>query len=85
MKPSRTYGALELALRYSYLDLNSFPTLFGGREENITLAFNWYLNNYVRFMTNYVFANNDEYADDDGDLIGNDDINIFQIRMQISF
>ncbi len=85
LKPDRSYGALELAVRYSMLDLNSPPLIYGGREDNITVAFNWYFNPFIRLMTNYVIVNNDEFADDDENVIGNDDIGVFQARLQFDF
>ncbi|MBN1567460.1 MAG: hypothetical protein JXA73_06410 [Acidobacteria bacterium] len=83
--PDRTYGALELAVRYSVLDLNSPPETSGGRQDNVTFALNWYINRNVRLMTNYILANNDSYATDNGDLYGDDDIHIFQARLQVHF
>ncbi len=85
VKPDRTYGAFEVALRYSALNLNSFPAIAGGRESNITLALNWYLNRNIRVMTNYAFINNDAHASDNGDLAGNDDPGVFQARLQFDF
>jgi phosphate-selective porin OprO/OprP len=85
IKPDRSYGAFELAIRYSVLDLNSAPVLYGGREDNVTLAFNWYLNRNIKVMTNYVLINNDHHATDNGDLYANDDIGVFQARLQIEF
>jgi phosphate-selective porin OprO/OprP len=83
--PDRTYGALELAVRYSVLDLNSRPLVLGGREDNVTLAFNWYINRNIRLMTNYVLFNNDLHANDRGDLAEDDDAGVFQARLQLDF
>ncbi|MFC1539634.1 OprO/OprP family phosphate-selective porin [Candidatus Latescibacterota bacterium] len=46
-------GAVEVAARYSYLDLDS-GTLKGGRLSNVTFGVNWHLNSYSRIMINYV-------------------------------
>ena len=49
------WGALEAALRFSYVDLNS-RSIQGGEEANITAGLNWYLNGNTRVMFNYVHA-----------------------------
>lgn len=84
------WGAWEVALRYSNLDLNDGHTSFvdrildrsreirGGEEDNLTLGLNWYLNPNVRVMWNYTHANLDSPLYD-GDL------NIFQTRFQLAF
>ncbi|MFC1651117.1 OprO/OprP family phosphate-selective porin [Candidatus Latescibacterota bacterium] len=46
-------GAVELAARYSYLDLDG-GTLKGGKLSNITVGVNCHLNSYSRIMFNYV-------------------------------
>ena len=55
------HGALELALRYSYVDLNSgFGTaakgtyVNGGIMDGTSIALNWYLNSNVTIMTDIV-------------------------------
>jgi len=84
IKPKGEYGALELVARYSVIDLNDGPVT-GGREENFTLGLNWYLNRYMRIMANYIWVDNDENADADGDLSGDNDPRIFQTRVQMDF
>lgn len=74
------WGAWEIGLRYSYLDLNDNGVL-GGKENDITLGLNWYPNPNVRVMLNYVNANVDRK-----DLsIDNGDVNIIEARFQVDF
>lgn len=49
------WGALEIALRFSYVDLNG-GSIRGGREYDLTGGLNWYLNENTRFMFNYIRA-----------------------------
>jgi phosphate-selective porin OprO/OprP len=75
------WGALELALRYSYLDLND-EGIKGGKERNITTGLNWYLNSKTRFMLNYTRARVEDRgkpAIDDGKA------DILQARFQWCF
>ena len=67
-------GAWELAVRYSYLDLND-AGVRGGLLRDLTVGLNWYLNPSLRLAWNYVLA-------DPGD---GGDINIFQWRFQVAF
>ena len=51
-------GAWQLAIRYSYLDLNSEPVR-GGRLSDLTCGLNWWLNPNCRWMWNFVLADRD--------------------------
>ncbi len=75
------WGALELAARFSYLDLND-RGIRGGRETNLTLGLNWYLNQRVRLMTNYVHAWVEDRATP---RVEGGEANIFQTRFQVVF
>lgn len=74
---NRGWGAWEVALRYSWLDLNDGPVR-GGEMTDWTLALNWYVNANTRIMLNYIIAQpeNDLY---DGE------VEIFQTRFQVDF
>ena len=77
----KKWGAWEVALRHSYVDLND-KNITGGEERNFTLGLNWYTTGKTRFMFNYVHARvNQQSASslEDGYL------NIFQTRFQIIF
>ncbi len=73
------WGALELAARYSHLDLND-GGINGGEMNNVTLGANWYLNNNMRLMSNVIFVDTDENA-----VTPNDDPTIFITRSQVKF
>lgn len=49
---NHTWGAWEVATRYSEVDLND-GGFQGGNLSNITVALNWYINTNVRLMANY--------------------------------
>ncbi len=76
------WGAWEVALRYSQLDLqNRMATVDSGDElDDITVALNWYLNPNTRVMWNYVHAELD-------DTLHNGEVeeDIFQMRFQVDF
>lgn len=65
-------GAFEVALRYSFMDANSFkdgekiPYLSGGSGETYTLGLSYYFNYNVKLMLNYAYVNHDRWADGKG-------------------
>ena len=65
-------GAFEIALRYSFMDANTYkegdltPYLQGGSGETYTLGLSYYFNWNVKLMLNYAFVNHDRWADGKG-------------------
>ncbi len=76
------WGALELGLRYSFIDLND-EAIRGGKESNFTAGLNWYLTPHSRFMFNYIYANARDRAK--SPAVDNGRANIFQARFQLAF
>ncbi len=77
IKPKNPWGAFELLLRYSEIDLNDAPVQ-GGKEHDWTLGANWYLTSHFKFQANYIKAYSDK-----GNL--SLDPTIFELRAQIMF
>lgn len=96
VKPERPlghggWGALEVAYRYSYLDLfangaanpnsGSNDNGQGGFRHNSTIGVNWYPNSTVKIMANYVWSHRTKPS-----VLGStNDYNAFQLRTQIDF
>ena len=78
-RPKGKWGALELAVRYSVLDLDDGP-ITGGEERNWTLGLNWYINRNMRVMVNLVAADAD--PNEDGDF---ERLDAIQSRFQFFF
>ncbi|MFC2149584.1 porin [Candidatus Auribacterota bacterium] len=70
----RTFGALEAAVRYSYLDLDD-KNIDGGIVSDVTVGLNWYLNPNMRLMGNYIHSNRNSVGSAD----------ILEGRCQIDF
>ena len=77
IRPTHPWGAVELALRYSELDLND-GAITGGKEHDWTLGANWYIGEHLKVQANYVWAFSDR---------GNLQVNprIFEMRAQVYF
>lgn len=71
------WGALELAIRYSYLNLQD-GNVDGGRMNILMPGLNWYWTEHIRWQFNYGFAHVTE-----GPSPGN--LNILQARLQLGF
>ena len=68
------FGAIELSLRYSYINLDDVD-LKGGIMSNITAGINWYINPATKIVFNYIYA----------DVKNMGKANIFQMRFQVAF
>ncbi|HEY9111402.1 MAG TPA: porin [Rhodanobacteraceae bacterium] len=56
--PAHAWGAVELALRFSTLDLDD-GSVTGGREHDWTLGLNWYIGKHFKLQANYIRAFSD--------------------------
>lgn len=54
-RPAHPFGALELAVRYSRLDLDD-RSVPGGSQHDWTAGINWYVNRSLKLQGNYVRA-----------------------------
>ena len=70
-------GAWELAVRYSRISLNG-GQIRGGKEDNVTFGLNWYFNDHLRLMADYVMVNSDRRG-------VSDNPNILDVRAQVAF
>ncbi len=73
------WGAWQIALRFSSLDLTDQDVL-GGREQNLTLGLNWYTHPNLRFMANYI-----KVLDVEGGPHAGDEPAAVALRAQIEF
>lgn len=72
-------GAIELAARYSNIDLTD-GTVSGGEMSNYTIGVNWHPVDHVRLMANYIMVDSDKNA-----VTANDDPSIILLRGQVDF
>lgn len=83
--PKHSWGALEVAFRYSMLDLNDLPAgVKGGKSNQMMFGVNYYPNVNIKLQFNYSIVDLDEYATSKGKFKGNDDHSFIQMRVQAS-
>lgn len=75
-------GAWELAVRYSYASLNDL-NIRGGELKNTTVGVNWYLNQNMRFMFNWIHGQVDKSTAANVDTGASYDV--FAMRTQVAF
>jgi phosphate-selective porin OprO/OprP len=81
--PLNSYGAWELAARYSSIDLDN-NGVKGGKENDVTVALNWWVNTNILMRFNYVYA--DVSPNSAETLTGHDETaHAFTGRAQIVF
>jgi len=80
-KPEHKYGALELAARYSELDLSD-GIVQGGREHAWSVGLNWYFKN-LKVMADYVWAHANPSPVNF--YVAPVDPRVFEVRAQIHF
>ena len=80
-------GALELAGRFSYGDLEDPDNgIAGGKLSDITLGANWYLNSHTRVLVNYVMALPKRTVSNEGSSMEVDGtVNVLETRFAIDF
>jgi len=83
--PIHSWGALELAARYSICDLNDQAAgVHGGKSNILMLGINFYPNPNIKLMLNYGKVSLDQYATSKGKFVGDDDHSFLQARIQVS-
>ena len=73
IRNGRSWGDIELALKYEYIDMNDYEgraaqAIYGGSAELYGAALNFYFSKNVKFALNYQYVNNDRYANGKGKL-----------------
>jgi phosphate-selective porin OprO/OprP len=83
--PKNSWGAVEVAARYTSTDLNDVAAgIKGGSANQLMLGVNYYPNTNIKIQFNYSMVDLDQYATRKGNLFGNDDHSFIQMRFQAS-
>ncbi len=77
VSPKGRGGAWELAARFSGINLDDGPAR-GGKEHNLALGLNWYVNDHLRFMANAIKVQSKRRGESDNP-------GILLLRTQIAF
>ncbi len=88
VKPKGPRGAWELVAKYEdgEVDVDAFAD--ESEYELLTLGVNWYANNNLKFMLNYLDADTDNFTSRNGDLldvVGEEDGSAISLRAQYIF
>jgi len=75
-------GAWELAVRYSYASLND-ANIRGGELKNTTVGVNWYVNQNMRFMFNWIHGEVEKSTV--AGVNTGADYDVFAMRTQVAF
>ena len=89
VKPERPVGengngALQVNLRYDYLDLNS-AGIFGGTQDSIQASLVWTLTDYTKLLFNYGLLSYDDAAFSTAAGQSSYDVHVAGIRAQVDF
>jgi len=84
IKPKEEQGAWEVAARYSMIDVSD-RDVRGGRQENMTLGLNWWMNPSMTMRFNYVYIHALETAQSLGLKSASEHAGAFQVRLQVVF
>jgi len=84
IKPKEEDGALELAARYSMIDVSS-RDVRGGRQEDVTVGLNWWMNPSMSMRFNYVYIHALETAQRLGLKSASEHAGALQMRFQVVF
>lgn len=76
---NKRLGAWRIAARVSYANLND-KDISGGKETNVILGLNWYINQYASLKTSYIRAMID--LPNTGEQVN---ANIYALRAQVQF
>ncbi len=79
VRPTGKWGAVEIAARVSFLDLEDGPVT-GGKEKNFTVGANWYIGRNIKIALNYVRAEADP-----GRFGFSESVNAVATRLQLAF
>lgn len=81
------WGAWQVAVRYSAIDLND-KNIHGGNEKDYTFGINWFLNPNLRMTFNYVLANIDDRSvtvNGTPQSVDEEYADIYMMRFQVDF
>lgn len=80
------FGAWEIAARYGVSDLNDAGAgINGGEEKLTTVGLNWYPNDNIRFMLNYIHGDESTNTGGGGTVTADGNVDIVALRTQFAF